>query len=94
MKKNIAEHMRDIMLEKGINIVWYGGLDEIHECARRVGMYEDSYKGNTHPLAVNRKILAALDRSNLFQKVYIKHIGRPARAFKLIKSSCGGYYNV
>lgn len=84
MKKTIAEHMKDILIEQGIEVVWYGSLENIHECAKRAGMYEKSYKGNLHPLSINNKILSGLDRSELFEKMYIKHIGRPARAFKLI----------
>lgn len=76
--------MKDILMEQEVDIVWYGSLENIHECAKRVGMYEEGYKGDIHPLSVNNKILSGLDRSKLFEKMYIKHIGRPARAFKLI----------
>lgn len=79
--KSIAEHMKDILMERGMTHIWYGDLDEIHECAKRAGMYQRS--GNTHPLAINNRVLSALDRSNLFRKGYIKHIGRPARCFSI-----------
>lgn len=69
MKKTIAEHMRDILIERDIENVWYGSLDEIHECAERVGMYKESYKGDTHPLSINNKILSGLERSDLFEKI-------------------------
>jgi hypothetical protein len=86
VRKSIAEHMRDILIENGRTSVWYGDLDEIHECAKRAGMYEKN--GNTHPLAINNRVLTALDRSNLFRKGYIKHIGRPARSFTLVDQLC------
>jgi hypothetical protein len=80
-KKTVAEHMADILREQGRSSVWYGDLDEIHECARRSGMYDRS--GCTHPLAINNRVLSGLDKSPLFTKAYIKHIGRPARSFTL-----------
>lgn len=81
----IAEHMRDILIERNESIVWYGDLHNIHDCAKRSGMYER--KGDTHPLAINNRVLSALDKSNLFEKGYIKHIGRPARCFTLKDTS-------
>ncbi|QIK56369.1 hypothetical protein G7059_00165 [Erysipelothrix sp. HDW6A] len=86
MKYTIAEHMRDILIENNTNTVWYGCLDEIHECAVRSGMY-DRVRGKfgSHPLNINSKVLSALSRSDLFEEYRIKHIGRPARSFKLIE---------
>jgi len=81
VKKTIAEHMADILREHDRDTVWYGDLDEIHECARRAGMYNRSR--NTHPLAVNNRVLSGLEKSQLFSKGYIKHVGRPARCFTL-----------
>lgn len=81
--KTIAEHMKDILIENNTNIVWYGDLEYIEECATRSGMRERD--GNKHPLAINNRILSALDRSSLFTKSYIKHIGRPSRCFRLIE---------
>ncbi|WP_159641643.1 hypothetical protein [Erysipelothrix anatis] len=92
--KTIGEHMRDILLEgakeinyKGTLVAGYGTPDEIHECARRSGMY-DKVKGDkgSHPLNINNKVLMGLERSPLFKKSYIKHIGRPARAYILLES--------
>jgi len=79
----IAEHMSDILQEENRQSVWYGDLDEIHECARRAGLYNRS--GNTHPLAIIHRVLAALDRSPLFTKGYIHHQGRSARCFTLVR---------
>ncbi|QWU14272.1 hypothetical protein SAMN04487895_101569 [Paenibacillus sophorae] len=81
MKKTIAEHMYDILIENGRNSVWYGDLDEIHECANRAGMYDKH--GDHHPLKINNRVLSALDKSDLFTKGYIKHIGRPARHYTI-----------
>ena len=84
MTYTIAEHMRDILIENDINTVWYGCPDEIHECARRSGMYERvKGKFGNHPLNINSKVLSALSRSDLFDEYRIKHIGRPSRAFRL-----------
>lgn len=73
--------MVEILIEQQRNGIWYGDLDEIHECARRAGMYER--EGNTHPLAINNRVLSALEKDTRFKKSYIKHIGRPARCFHL-----------
>lgn len=94
MTKTIAEHMRDILLEEareinyhGTLVAWYGSLDTIEECARRSGMYDriKDTRGK-HPLNINNKILMGLERSPLFKKSYIKHLGRPARAYILLES--------
>ena len=85
-KKTIAEHMVDIMNEEGIDIIGYGDLDLLHECADRSGVHNRvriNKRENTHPLTVMQKVLAGLDRSSMFEKTYIKYIGRPARGFRL-----------
>ena len=69
----IAEHMKDILLERGYNSVSYGDLDEIHECANRSGMYDRvKSKRGEHPLNIISKVMSALERSNLFEKGYMK----------------------
>lgn len=40
MRKTIADHMIDVLKENKRDGVWYGNLDEIHDCARRSGMYD------------------------------------------------------
>lgn len=85
MKKTIAEHMVDILEEKEETVVWYGSLDEIHECAERAGMYERGSSRSHHPLNINNRVLSALDKSPSFEKGYIKFVGRPSRKFTLIK---------
>lgn len=82
-RKTIAEHMRDILIENDEKIVWYGSLNQIHECAKRSGMYDKGDPKYHHPLHVNNRVLSALEKSSLFSKGYIKHVGRPSRAFTL-----------
>lgn len=84
MNKTIAEHMKDIMIEQGFNIVWYGDPLLLHECANRSRLKErsNSQRGN-HPLNVITKVLNGLEKSDLFDKYYIKHLGKQCRAFKL-----------
>lgn len=84
MKKTIAEHMKDILIEKERDAVSYGDLNEIHECAERSGM-KDRNKSTygSHPLNIINKVLNALERSDLFKKRYIKFFGRHARCFVL-----------
>lgn len=69
MRKTIAQHMADILRENCRDSVWYGDLDEIHECARRAGMYDRP--GDCHPLAINNRVLSGLENSPLFEKGYI-----------------------
>jgi hypothetical protein len=85
---SIADHMLEIMREQGFDIVWYGDLGRIEECARRSGMYDK--EGDKHPLAINNRVLSALERSGKFEKRFIKHIGRPARCFvRIDNNKCG-----
>lgn len=85
MKKSIAEHMKDILEENEEDVVWYGSLDRIHECATRAGMYERGSSRSQHPLNINNRVLSALDKSPFFEKGYIKYVGRPSRKFTLIE---------
>lgn len=80
-KKTIAEHARDVCIEWELEAIDYGHLNAIHEVAERSGMYERD--GSTHPLAINNRVLSALDNSKMFEKSYIKYMGRPARYFTL-----------
>jgi hypothetical protein len=86
MSKTIANHMKEIMIEQNMPIVWYGDILQLHECANRSGLKSRSKspRGN-HPLNIITKVLNALDKSSLFEKQYIRHLGRLCRAFKLIK---------
>lgn len=60
--KSIAEHMADILKENGYKYVWKGDIDLIEECADRAQMK------TLHPLRRINNVLAALDRSSLFEK--------------------------
>jgi len=63
--KSIAEHMADILKENGYKYVWKGDIDLIEECADRAQMK------TLHPLRRINNVLAALDRSSLFEKKYL-----------------------
>jgi len=86
MKKTIAEHMADILREENMRAVWFGDIVQIHECAVRAGIYE-RVRGQhgDRPLRVIQKVLNALERSDLFEKGYIRFDGNkaPCRSFKL-----------
>ena len=83
MRKTIADHVFDVLAEQQMNGICFGDLDQIHEAARRAGMYEKG--GNTHPLCVIQKVLNGLERSNRFEKGYMKYDGKrpPCRAFRV-----------
>ena len=81
----IAEHMKDILIEKGYPSVSFGDLNIIHECAKRAGVY-DRAKSTTgrHPLNIISKVMNALDRSPLFIKGYVHwNNGKLVRHFSL-----------
>ncbi len=81
MKKTIAENMYDIMIEQEFEIVWYGNLDIIEECARRSNII------SKHPKLTIVRVLNGLEKSDLFIKGYIKADfdgrNRRYRSFKL-----------
>lgn len=84
--KTIAEHMVDVMAEQNRSSIWFGDLDLIHECANRSGMYRRiRSKNGDHPLIIIQKVLKALERSEDFDKGYMRYDGnKPAcRYFKL-----------
>jgi hypothetical protein len=84
MKKTIAEHMKDILLENNLadGIVNFGDVHLLGECAERAELKQQ------HPIDRNQAVINALARSKLFEKVgYIKvHFkgNRYWRNFKLI----------
>ena len=84
MKKTIAEHMIDIMIENEVEAVGYGDLSLLGECAKRSEM---NLKNN-HPLNRNKAVLDALETSIRFQKsmfLCITNRGeRLVRNFKLL----------
>lgn len=82
-RKSIADHMLDILNENEETIVWYGSLNYIHKCAERAGLYERGDENYHSPFHINNRVLTALGRSQYFTKGYVKHIGRPARAFEV-----------
>lgn len=84
-KKTIAEHMADVLTENNYTLVWMGDCDLIEECASRANMKA------AHPLRRYKNVLAALDRSSLFEKKYLlacnltggSSINRRFRCFEL-----------
>lgn len=67
-RKTIAEHAADVLRETGNPAVMYGDcglLDQIVERANitKVGRYMDG-----HPINGWKKVLAGLERSDLFEK--------------------------
>lgn len=88
MRKSIAQHMRDVLLENGMPAVAYGDAFLLDECGARAGM------SGMHPLDRHAAILNALDRSRaeMFEKYLFRgHIvdrngvtrQRALRAFRL-----------
>lgn len=63
----------------------YGDLDDIHECAKRSGMYDRvKSKHGEYPLNIINKVMNALDRSDLFKKGYLNgYKNRKIRCFYL-----------
>jgi hypothetical protein len=83
----IADHAAQFMAEMRMKVIWFGCPAELHEIAERAGIADgrkDNPRGQ-HPLNVIRRVLAGLERSERFEKRYIQHLGRPARAFVLRK---------
>lgn len=90
-RKTIAEHMKDILFENkqrwsldGQMSIWFGDIEQIHECAKRAGMYEKAkVQHGTHPLNIIHKVLNGLERSDLFEKRYMKWENKNVRRFVL-----------
>lgn len=87
-RKNIANIMRDVLLENGCDSVMYGDVRLLDECAKKA---THTTLMKAHPLDRHERILRALDSSPLFEKFYIRISlpdGRknfPVRDFKLIQ---------
>jgi hypothetical protein len=86
-KKTIAQHMADVLNEEGLGFVMWGDCWLLDECysRHRVG------PPTRHPLDRHQLVLAALERSKLFEKGYVEvDIGlnnqrRLVRSFKLLR---------
>lgn len=63
MKKTIAEYAKEYLQLQGFDSVAWGDSMLIHEIAEYVGLKHDGWK-------TEKNILAALDRSKLFEKKY------------------------
>jgi hypothetical protein len=72
----IAEHMADVMRERGDTVAWLGSIDQLEECADRAGMWHSS---RTHSTRIHDRVLDALDRSPLFMRGSIRGCDRRGR---------------
>lgn len=79
VKKTIAMHMADVLIENNQIGVWMGSPDLIHECADRAGMRQQ------HPLDVIQAVLNALEYSSLFTKSYIRASAMTGRLDREVK---------
>ncbi len=67
--KTIADHMADVLMERGIKVIGWGDFGLLDECASRCThtTLMKSYVDSRH-----QRILNALGRSDKFEKYYIK----------------------
>lgn len=68
-KQTIAEHMRDVLIDNECNSVMWGDCRLLDECADRA---THTTLMEAHPLDRHIRVLNSLERSNLFEKFYIK----------------------
>lgn len=87
-KKTVAEHMRDVLTERGLSSVMWGDAVVLDDCAKRC-VHTTLY--DQHPLERHKRILDALERSSLFEKFNVRlpdySVRGYVRAFCLIASS-------
>lgn len=67
--KTIAEHMVDVLTERGIKVIGWGDYGFLDDCASRC---THTTLMETHIDARHQRILNALERSDRFEKNYIK----------------------
>ncbi|MCO8194416.1 MULTISPECIES: hypothetical protein [Anaerofustis] len=66
MYYTIAECIKDLMLSKDIEYIWKGTPFIFEECASKLNLKR------SHPLNNIDSILNSLDKSDIFEKTYIK----------------------
>lgn len=76
MKKTIAEVAKEYLISRGFCSVGYGDSHLLHEIAEAAGVKHDGWR-------TERNILAALDRSPLFEKEFFTAIHGLARVFTI-----------
>lgn len=67
--KTIADHMVDVLVERGIKVIGWGDYTFLDECASRcthTTLMESRIE------ARHQRILNALERSDRFEKYYVK----------------------
>ena len=84
--KTIADHMVDVLTERGIKVIGWGDFGLLDECASRC---THTTLMKTHMDARHQRILNALERSDKFEKHYVKGLTamggyRLLRQFELI----------
>lgn len=84
--KTIAEHMVDVLTERGIKVIGWGDYGLLDECASRC---THTTLMKTHMNARHQRILNAIERSDKFEKHYVEgptvmRGRRWLRQFKLI----------
>ena len=72
MSKTIAEHMVDVLRGHGCDAVMYGDCGLLDACAERC---THTTLMDAHPMNRHKRILDALDASDLFEKSYDKLSG-------------------
>lgn len=80
--KTIADHMVDVLKENKCSCVWMGDCDLIEECASRANV-----KGE-HPLRRYKNVLAALERSDKFDKGYLTACNVTGKGERNVRFRC------
>ena len=85
-RKTIAEHMRDVLVERGFDSVIWGDVGPVSQAITRAGVKAG------HPLDRHQRVINALERSPLFEKRLVHAMDsrgrrRVVRGFKLIAST-------
>lgn len=79
----IAETVRNVMLENGEKYIWFGATFVLDKCSEQLGYSQ------LHPAIRSQRILNALERSQSFQKSYMRFEVngrmRRVRCFQLLK---------
>lgn len=78
MRKTIAEYAKEYLISQGFDGVGYGDSALLHEIAEYAGLKHNAWK-------TENNVLAALDRSALFEKRYFRG------GFKSGKTICRSY---
>ena len=79
--KTIAEHMVDVLVERGIKVIGWGDYTFLDECASRC---THTTLSKIHVDARHQRILNALERSDRFEKHYVKG-PTPRRGWRLLR---------